>query len=85
MISVNEGKVTVKGQATEILTDLAVAIESVVETLTEEIPREETLEMVEESYKLGTMTKEEQQEYMKARMKQIIDELFATEEEEEEQ
>ena len=57
MIKVDKGRVEVRGSVTEIMTDLALVIGAAVETISSDIPREAVLEMVQESYKLGIMTK----------------------------
>ena len=76
MIKSNKGEVTIHGETSEIMSDLTIAIVSVVKALTEAYSKEFALENVKEAYTLGLMDAEEANKYVANRMAEMINEFL---------
>ena len=75
MIKVKNGRTKVKGNASELATNLAHATSSVIDAMTDIMPRKMAVEIVKNAVEIGCMTDEERRSKAEQQADAFIDAL----------
>ena len=78
MINTKAGELTLKGSKTELITDLAVIVRGIKESIMEDdkVTEESVKQEIDEAVKIGLMNEEEFETVRKEKIKEIVKTLF---------